>query len=278
MHRDITGLKLAARLFLYLCLGGLSGGCPVLSVNSTANQTENTTISGTGTNHQTVENTAAAPTDPQQREILWDFRKTDDSRQTFSKAETKVVFSYLFGSSWDRDLEITSRVNGAFTGPNANETLYYVGGCDEGQGFVSTSNCAHASWWNAGKIAIYNGQTPVMKIDAPLGYIVAKVSDVNSDGINEILSLSGYSNSGATETGASLGQIKNGKYRNIYSITGYSDYCDGGESSKPVAKAAVVSYLPATNGKMPAFTEEYFQNQCRDTPWKKITKKQFAGE
>src|SRR5262249_38842446 len=144
-----------------------------------------------------------------------------------------------------------------------------------GAGFKSTLNCAHVSWWNAGWIAIYEGSTPVVKIEAALGYEIGKVTDVNGDGIDEIFSLSGYSNQGETETGATLGQISDSKYNEIKTFSGSNDTCGAEPETAGGAKSSVISYFPTNNGKMPEFTEEYYQNKCGKTPWKKITKKQF---
>jgi hypothetical protein len=216
----------------------------------------------------------------QQKQVLWDFRTETAKEQKFSKAETQVVMKYLFGDRWDPNLYISGRFNGSFSKPNANETLYYVGGCDEddGQGFKATTNCAHVSWWNAGWIAIFEGTTPVTKIQAVLGYQVAKVTDVNNDGISEILSLAGYSNQGETETTPLFGRISEGKYQEIKTLSGAADTC-GGDPIVPLrSKATVITYIPTGDGKMPDLTEEYFENKCGKTPWKKITKKQFDAD
>jgi len=243
----------------------------------------------TGSNGQATNENNSIPTPDvakqgsaeQQKQVLWDFRTGEPKEQKFSKAETQVVMKYVFGDKWDSDLYISSRFNGSFTKPNANETLYYIGGCDEddGQGFKATTNCAHVSWWNAGWIAIFEGTTPVTKIQAVLGYQVVKVTDINNDGISEILSLAGYSNQGETETTPLFGQIKNGKYEEIKTLSGAADTCGGDPGTVPFkSKATVISYLPASDGKMPDLTEDYFENKCGKTPWKKITKKQFDAD
>ena len=225
--------------------------------------------------------TARQASGEQSKQVLWDFRSENTKEQKFTKAETQAVMKFLFGDTWDKDLDISSRLSGSFTKPNANETLYYVGGCkeDDDAGFKSTSNCAHVSWWNDGRIAIFDGTTPILKTEAVLGYQVVKVTDVNGDGISEIFSLAGYSNGGETETSGALGQIADGKYKEIKTFgRAAADTCGYDPSFGALqAKASVISYIPAT-GKMPEFTEEYFQNKCGKTPWKKITKKQFDAD
>lgn len=119
-----------------------------------------------GNNQESV--SAEAKAAPQEKKILWDFRKPDRYTQPkLSKAETRAVAKYLFGESAGPDLEITSRVSGSFTKPGAQETLYFLTGCEHGGQF--TEDCAHVEWNTAGWIAIYDGSTPVIKIKEALG-------------------------------------------------------------------------------------------------------------
>lgn len=217
-------------------------------------------------------------------EILWDFRKSDVVKNpNASKAETDAVLKYLLGESWDKDLSITSRVSGAFSKANAKETLYFVTGCKDGEKFLSNATCGHAGWNTDGRIAIFDDTTPVTKIETALGYGILKVTDVNGDGINEILSTSGYAQSGIQFEVLSLGHIANGKFEDIKTLRGYIDNCAYGDTlstDKKQARALAVNYLPSRDGKMPEFKEEYFQGQCKDdkvdtSSWKGTTKKVF---
>lgn len=218
-------------------------------------------------------------------EVLWDFRKSEYVKNpNASKAETDAVLKYLLNNdTWDKDLSITSRVSGAFTKANAKETLYFVTGCKDGENFVSNATCGHAGWNTDGRIAIFDGTTPVTKIETALGYGILKVTDVNGDGINEILSTSGYAQSGIQFEVLSLGQISGGKYKDIKTLRGYIDNCAFGDTlsaDKKQARAVAVNYLPSKDGKMPEFKEEYFQGQCKNdevdkSSWKGTTKKVF---
>ena len=224
----------------------------------------------------------------QKKEIVWDFRKDESllslgygqiEAHNYSKAETNIVLKYLLGDQRHAELEITRRFSGSFTKANANETLYYVAGCEEDEGFTDPTDCSHANWWNAGWIAIYDGTTPKMRIKAALGYDIAKITDINNDGINEFLSLSVWSGQGVNVVGAILSQISNGKYQEIKTFFPgtYGDTCGVQEKSRRFAEATVISYVASQNGA-PTFSQEYFQNRCGKTPWKKITKKRFESE
>ncbi len=219
----------------------------------------------------------AAPNKVEAQGILWDFRKDKSITQKYSKAETNIVLKYLLGNQSNAELEITRRFSGSFTKANANETLYYIAGCEEDEGFTPPYDCSHANWLNAGWIAIYDGTTPKMKIKAALGYDIARVTDINNDGINEFLSLSVWSGQGVNVVGAIFGQLANGKYQEIKTFNAYGDTCLVQEKSRRFAEATVISYVASLNGA-PTFSQEYFQNRCGKTAWKKITKKRFESE
>ena len=223
-------------------------------------------------------------------EILWDFRDKsgDDAKpQEFMQTENDMVMRYLFSNKQIKDFMITTRVTGSFTKPNINETLYYVGGCDDGEGFKAISNCSHASSWNAGWIVIYNGKTPIRKIEAALGYTVRFITDVNGDGKEEILSLSGYSGMGETTVRGELGQITDSGYEKIFpmddkfyfgSLERMTFKDDSDDVDKCFSLATVVSYTPTKNGKFPTFTEEYFKSDPCNENWKSISRTLFDAD
>lgn len=260
MSRKMMGVNFIARFLICLSVSFLLIGYSVSAANSKTNKTMKSETSANQT-----------------KVILWDFRKGENIGPSIPKAESRLVMKYLFGDKWDQELAVTGRVSGSFTKPNAKQTLYYVGGCDEDEEFKSTSNCAHVNWWNAGWIAVYEGTTPVAKVKAALGYEILKITDVNGDGKNEILSLFSYTNQGSTESSATLGQLSGNKYEEIKTFSSYSDGCGTMSKRTQITKAAVISFVPLANGKFPPFSEEYFQSPCEGPQWKKITKKQFEN-
>ncbi|MEP7075971.1 MAG: hypothetical protein ABI878_09180, partial [Acidobacteriota bacterium] len=107
---------------------------------------------------------------------------------------------------------------------------------------------------------------------------IIKVTDVNGDGISEILSIGGYAGMGVDTEGVGIGQISGNKYQDIKGFnTSYSN-CADEAAERRNSVASIISYVPTTGSKMPLFSEEYFQAGCEDNPsWKNITKKQFDG-
>jgi hypothetical protein len=253
--------------------------------SQTGAKTEGTGPVNTGASSGKKEETVSASEEiVRNREVLWDFKKqTPERAEKFSAAETRAVVKYLLGDGADPAIEITSRVQGSFTGQNARETLYFISGCDDEESKRFTTDCPHVSWNSAGWLAIYDGSKPVLKIREALGGEIVKVTDVDGDGRSEILNFTGYAGMGIITLSANLGRIKGGKYEMIKSFKGYVSNCDEGETADENhgEKAAKISYLASKNGKMPTFSEEFFGTKCRqegaagDMPWKKITKKEF---
>lgn len=252
------------------------------SDSGTAGGTEQPKAINTG-NKQITNNENKTPSE---KKVLRDYRNDSDDikPQNISEAETAAVMKYLLGDTWDKELMITSRIQGAFTKPNAKETLYFITGCkDDDETFISNATCGHVGWNTAGWIVIYDGTTPIMKIEEALGYRIEKVTDINGDGISEILSNGGYAQSGIQTESASLGQISGGKYQDIKTYRAYADNCAFGPTPSDDKKKAVsvlINYDPKSGKEMPDFSEEYFQGQCKNdeadkSSWKKITKKEF---
>lgn len=269
--------------------------CGALAACTAAEKSANdkaASAGGTEQSKSTAENKPAETKKPAGKEVLYDFRKLDDDKpQTFSKAETAAVVKYLFGETTSK-IEIRNRLSGSFTKPNAKETLYYFTGCEDETSKQFTTDCPHVSWDSVGWIAIYDGTAPILKTSEALGSSIEKITDVNGDGINEIVSVGGYAQSGIQTMGVSIGQISGGKYQNIKGFNGYAYNCavGGGKSpSELFARVAVISYVPTTGGKIPEFSEEFFQAKCKSddadsgsafslidqSSWKKITKKEF---
>lgn len=283
MNNFFFKTNLTAVLTVFLFIGTLFSGCTqqTVVVNGNAAAINETVNVNKNAASATPANAADASQD---KAILWDFRKNSNTKpEKFPKAETDVVLKYLLGDSWDKDLEIASRVSGAFTKANAKETLYFVTGCEDENGkLVSNGNeaCSHATWDSAGWIAIFDGTTPVLKIKKSLGNRVEKVTDVNGDGINEFLSFGGFTNMGETIERGLLGQISGSDYQQIKELNGWSDDCGSTLKDKKAA-ASVISYTPTGGGKMPEFSEEYFQTKCagdeigKNPQWTKMTKKEF---
>jgi len=282
MNKGILVKNLIISLVVFVLAAILFSGCPSSATNSPVVENKNTSTNQQGSEKKTepvsVESAA------KQKEVLMDSRKSDYGKpQQFSKAETDTVLKYVLGEDkWDSELGITNRVSGAFTKPNAKETLYFVTGCkDESGKFVSNSTCGHVGWNSAGWIAVYDGTTPILKIEQSLGSGIEKITDVNGDQINEILSSGGYTGMGIVNQSLSLGQISGGKYQEIKSFRGWADNCADSLSKDKKAIASLVTFIPSTGGKIPEFAEEYFQTKCegdevgKNPQWNKMTKKEF---
>lgn len=277
---------LTIALICGLSISACTASEKVTSDKGSAGGTEQ--VKSFNTDDKQAENKSVETKKIAEKEVLYDFRKSDNSNpQTFSKAETDAVVKYLFGDQASPNLKITSRLSGSFTKQNAKETLYYISGCKDETTGKFTGDCPHSVWDSAAWIAIYDGTTPVLKIEKALGSNLGKVTDLDGDGKNEFLSFGGYGQSGIFTEGLAIGQVSDGIYQNIKGFSGYATNCEFGVTTKKLsAKALVISYVPTKDGKMPEFTEEYFEGTCRkgsgnikdsvdQSSWKTITKKEF---
>jgi len=205
---------------------------------------------------------APSPSVKPEQKILWDFRKRDlGETQEIPEAETRSVLKYILGDESDSGLKITNRVSGSFTKPNVKETLYYMTGCQIPNTNKFITDCPNPAANSEGWIAIYDGTIPVLKIHEGLGKAIVKVTDINDDGINEILSVGGYDSGGYVALAVHIGQISGSNYKQIKGFDGNLDTCSEQSTiTLPPTKALVLSYVPTADHKMPVLTEEYFQS------------------
>lgn len=286
MTKEKTNFMNAIVTRLSILIIGLLLGICMLTACTASEKAANDPVSSAGGAEQSKTTADNRPGESKSasKEILYDFRKTNDYKtQTFPAAETDAVVKYLFGETSSK-IEIRNRLSGSFTKLGAKETLYYLTGCKDDENGQFTTDCPHSSWNSDGWIAIFDGTTPVAKLNEPLGSNVIKVTDINEDGKNEILSVADYGQSGTYSASVSLGQLSDGKYEVVKGSSAlYGWNCAFGgdkKDSELSARATVISYVPTTDGKVPEFIKEYYRGQCKDGEvdefsWKTTTKEDF---
>ena len=91
---------------------------------------------------------------------------------------------------------ITDTVQGSFTAAGQTQTAY----------IISVSECfaSHADNFGSQRIAIFSGQKLVADLDLDFKSNVLKKTDLDADGINELLMSSGYMNQGILVESAAL--------------------------------------------------------------------------
>lgn len=226
------------------------------------------------------------------RQILLDFRKERNlpahkiSAATQRTVLTKVFRRYLtdenrcssqfFDNNTQEPLlaarragqivpSITGTVTGSFTGPGKNETLYVI--------FVGECFASHADNFGSRRVAIFSGQQLVADVDVDFKQNIERKTDLNSDGIDELLMTSGYTNQGTTYEMATLFSFQNGRAQAIEDFGSvYEDYCASGSPGSN-ANASVIYLSDVFPGRMPKLTMENYTSSCRKVRrWKFVSR------
>ena len=218
---------------------------------------------------------------PAPKNILFDFRiERRSAPPKISLATQRYVISkvfrkYLtdeskcnpdFEASGDNPLAAARRAGqivpsifdmttGSFTGPLKQETLYVIA--------VSECNASHADNFGTKRVAIFSGQQLVADMDADFKRDIVKKTDLNGDGIDELLMTSGDMNQGVLIEMAALISFQNGRFRAIEEFgTVMEDSCASGFPDSS-AKASVISISEAAPGTMPRLRMDNYEAGCR---------------
>ena len=216
-----------------------------------------------------------------QRALLYDFRKDNVSPApkispaTERDVLTKVFSRYLTDPKRCRDNfdaggeflaaarkagqiipNIAEAATGSFTAPGQTETAYLI--------FVNECNASHADNFGSKRLAIFSGPRLVADIDVDFKSNIAFKTDLNMDGIDELLMTSGYMNQGELTEMAALVSFQDKRMSVIQDFgVVVMDNCASGRPGS-TAKAAVLSIMNAKIGDMPRIRVDNFVAGCGD--------------
>lgn len=150
---------------------------------------------------------------------------------------------------------IEDMATGSFTGPLLSQTLYVIS--------VGECNASHADNFGTKRVAIFSGAQLVADLDVNFKRAIVRKTDLNGDGVDELLMTSGDMNQGTIIEMAALVDFQNGRLRVIEDFgTVLEDSCPSlspGSSSK----AALISLSEVATGKMPRLAMENYEATCR---------------
>ena len=147
-------------------------------------------------------------------------------------------------------------MSGSFTGVGQTQTAYIIS--------VGECNASHADNYGSKRIAIFDRQKPVANIDVNFNSSILRKTDLNGDGIDELLLSTGDMAQGTLIETATLYSFENAKATVIEDFGQVTeDSCASGMAGSDV-KAAVITIGAATAGKMPKFKVNNYQSPCRD--------------
>lgn len=228
---------------------------------------------------------AQRPAAPKNRELLVDFRSdrnTSDVKiplATQRMVLSKVFRRYLtdqnkctsgFDAGNANDYLAAARkagqivpaisdvATGSFTAAGQTQTAYVIS--------VSECNASHADNYGTKRVAIFAGQQLVADFDADFRANIERKTDLNADGIDELLMTSGDMAQGTLIEMAALVTFQNGRLNLIEDFgTVVEDDCATlrpGSTTRASALYFSTSFAP---GLMPKLIQDNYSASCKNT-------------
>ena len=150
---------------------------------------------------------------------------------------------------------IVDVASGSFTAPGQAQTAYVIS--------VSECNASHADNFGTKRVAIFSGQQLIADVDVDFRGSIVRKTDLNGDGLDELLMASGDMNQGTLIEMAALLDFQNGRLRIIEEFgTVTEDTCGSGTPGSS-SKASVLSISDVVPGKMPKLRIDNYEATCR---------------
>lgn len=145
---------------------------------------------------------------------------------------------------------------GSFTAPYQTQTAYLI--------YVNECGATHADNYGSKRVAIFAGQQLVAEVDSDFKGIIVRKTDLDTDGIDELLMSAGDMGQGTLIEVAALVEFRNGRRREIEDFgTVVEDSCASGFAGSS-SKASVLSMSDFEVGKMPKLRIDNYVSSCRN--------------
>ncbi len=150
---------------------------------------------------------------------------------------------------------IVDVASGSFTAPGRPETAYVIS--------VSECNASHADNFGSKRVAIFSGEQLIADVDVDFRSSIVRKTDLNGDGVDEVLMASGDTNQGTITEMTALLDFQGGRLRVIEDFgTVTEDSCASGLPGSS-SKASVLSMSDIVPGKMPRLRIDNYVANCR---------------
>jgi len=218
------------------------------------------------------------------RQVLFDFRVNDESTPAkIAPATQRMVLSKVFrkyltdanrckseGELGEDYLgaarkagqivpSISDVETGSFTAPGQMQTLYVID--------VAECNASHADNFGTKRVAIFSGQQLVADVDADFAVSILKKTDLNGDGVDELLMITSYMGQGTLTEMATLVSFQNGRRKVIQDFgTVVEDSCASGFPGS----GSEASVIYVAEGKI---TQENYSSGCQQRKrWRLVSR------
>jgi hypothetical protein len=236
---------------------------------------------------------AQKPSMQKDRQVLQDFRvERSTSTAKITRAVERMVLSKVFRNRYLTDADkcgsqsdynnaadplaaarkagqivpsIIDMTTGSFTAANQTQTLYVIS--------VSECNASHADNFGTKRVAIFSGQQLIADMDTDFASSIVRKTDLNSDGIDELLMTSGDMAQGTVTEMATLVSFQNGRRRVLQDFgTVVEDSC-ASEIPGSTSDASVLYISDVVPGSMPKLTQENYSATCRkNRRWRLVSR------
>lgn len=163
---------------------------------------------------------------------------------------------------------IIDMTTGSFTAAGQTQTLYVIS--------VSECNASHADNFGTKRVAIFSGQQMVADVDADFASNIVRKTDLNSDGIDELLMTTGDMSQGTVTEMATLVNFQGGRRRVIQDFGAVVEDSCAAEMAGSTSDASVLYISDVVPGTMPKITQENYSASCRGKQkrWKLVSRGQ----
>jgi hypothetical protein len=221
--------------------------------------------------------------------VLYDFRMDHNSAPLkITPATQRSVFSKMFRrylndeSKCERDFEgggadplkaaraagqivpsIVDMTTGNFTAAGQIQTLYVVS--------VNECNASHADNYGTKRVSIFSGPNMVADVDVDFKSSILLKTDLNLDGVDELLMTAGDMHQGILTEVAGLLEFRNGRMRVIDDLgTVVEDEC-ASEMPGSTSKGSVISVVPNLPGKIKLKIDNYQKGCKKRAQWRLVS-------
>lgn len=186
-----------------------------------------------------------------------------DSRYCKEDVDTAGAEDYLAGMRKAGQIvpAILDTVTGSFTAAGQDQVAYLIS--------VGECNASHADNFGSKRLAIFSGNRLVMNADAEFMSGILKKTDLDMNGIDELLMSVSDMHQGILEEVAALFAVRGRSLAKIEDFAKvYEDSCASLMRGSAI-KASVIFLGPAPSGRLPNFQVENYRSRCgRTKQWK----------